>query len=172
MYQILLIQPQQGAQISINRKCGLKGGPILSTILMIITATTGTIIFIEVGYVGSPISQIQTEWIITSNLLNIEWTQVFDSQTASMQIPVLYISAQVQQYSQNYMSTDPHISRFFSYLDLICPKHRECSHYHTDNQYNHRDAIYFHDLKIYVLIIIYIFKIIPLRYNLRHRNTN
>ena len=119
MYQIILVQPQQSAFISVNRKCGLKGGPLQSTIQMIITTQQGTIIWIEVGYGGSPVSVIQTEWIITSNLLNIEWTQVFDSQTASMQIPVLYISALVQQYSQNYMSTDPHISRFFSYLSIF-----------------------------------------------------
>ena len=119
MYQIILVLPQQSAFISVNRKCGLKGGPLQSTIQMIITTQQGTIIWIEVGYGGSPVSVIQTEWIITSNLLNIEWTQVFDSQTASMQIPVLYISALVQQYSQNYMSTDPHISRFFSYLSIF-----------------------------------------------------
>ena len=78
-----------------------------------------TIIFIEVIYGGTPISQKQTEWIITSNQINIEWAQVYDSQTVSMQIPVLYISTQVQQYSYSYMSGDPHISRFFSYLSIF-----------------------------------------------------
>lgn len=86
---------------------------------MICTGQLGTGIWIEVGYNGSPLSQTQAEWVLTSNLLNIEWIQIFDSQTASMQIPILYVSALVQQYSQNYMSTDPHISRFFSYLSIF-----------------------------------------------------
>lgn len=119
MYQTIQIQPQQGAQISVNRKCGYKGGPILSTIGMLITAQQATIIWIEVGFGGSSVSQIIIDWQVTSNQLNIEWAQIFDSQTAAMQIPVLYISGQVQQYSQGYMETDPHKSRFFSYLSLF-----------------------------------------------------
>ena len=119
MYILQQVQPQQGAFVSINRKNGRKGGPRQSAIQMVLTAQIGTGIWVEVGYSGSPISQTQTDWIITSNQLKIEWTQVFDSQTASMQIPVLFVSAQVQLYSQEYMSGDPHISRFFSYLSIF-----------------------------------------------------
>lgn len=119
MYILQQILPLQGALLSVNRKNGKGGGPRQSAIQMVLTAQMGTGIWVEVGYSGSPISQTQTDWIITSNQLNVGWTQVFDSQTASMQIPVLFVSAQVQQYSQEYMSKDPHISRFFSYLSIF-----------------------------------------------------
>lgn len=119
MYLTIQIQPQLGATLSVNRKCGLQGGPIQSTIQMIITATQATIVWFEVGQGGSPVTQVISDWIVTSDQLNIQWTQTYDSQTSAMQIPVLYVSAQVQQYSQGYMSTDPHKPRFFSYLSLF-----------------------------------------------------
>lgn len=119
MYIIILIQPLLSTFISLNRKSGRYGGTYQSTIIMIITTTLSTIIWVEVGYGNSPISQSQSDWIITSSQINIEWNFIFDNLTASMQIPVLYISSQVQQYSLSYMSNDPHISRFFSYLSIF-----------------------------------------------------
>lgn len=118
MYQTLIIQPFLGAIQSNNRKTGQKGGPIQSTISMIQTAIIGTIIWIEVSYGGSPVTIKQIEWI-GDGYQNIEWSQMYDSQTSSMLQPVLYVSAQVQQYSQGYMEGDPHKSRFFSYLSLF-----------------------------------------------------
>lgn len=119
MYILQQLQPQQSAQISINRKNGRIGGPNQSIIMMIITTQQGTQIWIEVSQMESSVSQFQTDWIITSNQLKIEWSQIFDSQTSSMQIPILYISTLVQQYSKSYMSEDPYISRFFSYLSIF-----------------------------------------------------
>lgn len=107
-----------GAIQSNNRKTGQIGGPIQSTITMIITAIIGTQIWIEVSYGGSPVTIKQIEWI-GNGYQNIEWSQMYDSQTSSMLQPVLYVSAQVQQYSQGYMEGDPHRSRFFSYLSLF-----------------------------------------------------
>lgn len=118
MYQTLIIQPFLGACQSNNRKTGNKGGPILSTIIMIQTAIIGTMIWIEVSYGGSSVTIKQIEWI-SSGYQNIEWSQMYDSQTSSMLQPVLYVSAMVQQYSQEYMSSDPHKTRFFSYLSLF-----------------------------------------------------
>jgi NADH-ubiquinone oxidoreductase chain 5 len=40
----------------------------------------------------------------------------------SMLIPVLIISSLVHIYSISYMSNDPHIQRFFSYLILFTSK--------------------------------------------------
>ncbi len=118
MYQTIQIQPQLGGLLSINRKCGQRGGPIQSFFTMQITAILGTQIWIEVTQGGSPVSQVITEWIVGNNQ-KIEWGQNFDSQTGSMLIPILYISTQVQQYSQGYMGSDPHLPRFFSYQSLF-----------------------------------------------------
>ena len=118
MYIIIQIQPQLGGIQSINRKAGYKGGPIQSFVTMQITAMQGTQIWIEVTQGGSPVSQVIIEWI-QNNQYKIEWGQNYDSQTGSMQIPVLYISTLVQLYSQGYMSSDPHLPRFFSYQSLF-----------------------------------------------------
>lgn len=120
MYQVIQIQPQLGGLLSINRKCGYYGigGPIQSFLTMQITAILGTQIWIEITQSGAPVSQILTEWIV-GNYQKIEWGQNFDSQTSSMLIPVLYISTQVQQYSQGYMGSDPHLPRFFSYQSIF-----------------------------------------------------
>jgi len=37
-----------------------------------------------------------------------------------MMIPVIYVSALVHVYSMGYMSNDPYVPRFFSYLSLFC----------------------------------------------------
>ena len=119
MYFIIQCSPLQSGLFTINRKNGQIGGPILSTIVIIITTLQGFLVWLEVGFGGSSIGLTLADWITTSSILNIEWDQVFDSQTAAMQIPVLSISSQVQQYSLEYMSGDPHRQRFFSYLSLF-----------------------------------------------------
>lgn len=118
MYLSILFLPLCGSLLATNRKNGDKGGPILSIICMLLATFLATIAFWEVGLNGSTISIKQGYWI-KSNYLNIEWSLLFDSQTVSMFIPVLYLSSLVQIYSLGYMDGDPHQSRFFSYLSLF-----------------------------------------------------
>jgi len=56
---------------------------------------------------------------IESNSLFVSWGFLFDSLTATMLIVVTVISVLVHLYSANYMSEDPHIPRFMSYLSLF-----------------------------------------------------
>lgn len=44
---------------------------------------------------------------------------MFDSLTVSMLLAVLIVSALVHIFSIDYMSTDPHNQRFFSYLSIF-----------------------------------------------------
>lgn len=44
---------------------------------------------------------------------------MFDSLTATMLIVVTFISSLVHLYSSGYMSEDPHLPRFMSYLSLF-----------------------------------------------------
>ncbi len=118
MYQTIQVQPQLSGLLSINRKCGYNGGPKQSFLIMQITAILGTQIWIEVTQGGAPVSIYLTDWIV-GNYQKITWSQNFDSLTSSMLIPVLYISTLVQQYSQGYMGSDPHLPRFFSYQSLF-----------------------------------------------------
>ena len=56
---------------------------------------------------------------INSQLLNVDWGFLFDSLTVMMCCIVSFISFLVHIYSTEYMSHDPHISRFMSYLSLF-----------------------------------------------------
>lgn len=44
---------------------------------------------------------------------------MFDSVTMSMLIMISTVSSVVHIYGSNYMSSDPHLSRFMSYLSLF-----------------------------------------------------
>ena len=114
MYQTIQIQPLLGGIIGINRNNGRQIGPILSIISIVSTMFLGFICLFEVGIYESPVIQKQGYWY--DGIFSVEWSFVFDVQSVSMFIPVMQISSQVQIYSQSYMSEDPHISRFFSYL--------------------------------------------------------
>jgi NADH-ubiquinone oxidoreductase chain 5 len=56
---------------------------------------------------------------INNDLLNIGWIFLIDSLTLAMLIVVCGVSFFVHLYSIDYMSNDPHISRFMSYLSLF-----------------------------------------------------
>ncbi len=59
-----------------------------------------------------------TTWI-NSGLFNCNWSFLFDTLTMVMLIVVTSISTLVHLYSSQYMSSDPHLSRFMSYLSLF-----------------------------------------------------
>lgn len=59
-----------------------------------------------------------TSWINTTTI-KISWAFIFDSLTAMMLIVVTSISTCVHIYSLEYMSEDPHLPRFISYLSLF-----------------------------------------------------
>nr|YP_010117992.1 NADH dehydrogenase subunit 5 [Phytophthora captiosa]QPN54003.1 NADH dehydrogenase subunit 5 [Phytophthora captiosa] len=56
---------------------------------------------------------------INSGLFNCNWCFLFDSLTMIMLIVITSISTLVHLYSSQYMATDPHLSRFMSYLSLF-----------------------------------------------------
>ena len=74
--------------------------------------------FFEVGLNSIPSALEVFRWIDCESL-NIGWEFYYDSLTVSMLIPVLIVSCLVHMYSIGYMSEDPHIQRFFSYLSLF-----------------------------------------------------
>ena len=56
---------------------------------------------------------------IDSGLFYCNWAFTFDTLTAVMLVVVTGISTLVHYYSSEYMSEDPHLSRFMSYLSLF-----------------------------------------------------
>ena len=120
MYLSIIILPLLGSIVSgfFGRKVGVRGAQIITSLSVIITTILAIITFFEVGFNNIPVSINLFRWI-DSEWFNIIWGFQFDSLTVSMLIPVLIISSLVHIYSISYMSNDPHVQRFFSYLSLF-----------------------------------------------------
>jgi len=120
MYLSIIILPLLGSIVAgfFGRKVGVHGAQFITCSSVIITTILAVIAFFEVGFNNIPVSIELFRWI-DSEWFNIIWGFEFDSLTVSMLIPVLVISSLVHIYSISYMSNDPHIQRFFSYLSLF-----------------------------------------------------
>ena len=118
MYLSLIFLPFFGAFIASNRWNGQKYGPLLSIFNMGFTLFLTLIAFYELAFSGSVVTIELGNWI-EYEILKIDWSFTFDTLTISMFIPIIFISFLVQLYSFNYMSNDPHIIRFYSYLSLF-----------------------------------------------------
>jgi NADH-ubiquinone oxidoreductase chain 5 len=120
MYLTLIILPLFGSIVSgfLGRKVGVTGAHIITCSCLIISAILAVVAFYEVGLCGSPVSINLISWI-DSELLDISWGFMFDSLTVSMLLAVLVVSALVHIFSVDYMSSDPHNQRFFSYLSMF-----------------------------------------------------
>src|SRR5690606_14335525 len=84
---------------------------ILSSILI-------SIAYYEVGLSGSEVSINLGSWI-ESEIMNIRWEFYFDQLTVSLGLAVIYCSTLIHIYTIDYLSTDPHNQRFFSYLSAF-----------------------------------------------------
>jgi NADH-ubiquinone oxidoreductase chain 5 len=120
MYLTIIILPLIGSIVSgfFGRKVGVKGAQLITSLSIIITTIIAIILFFEVGFNSIPTTIELFRWIDSESLYVI-WGFNFDSLTVSMLLPVLIISSLVHIYSISYMSNDPHIQRFFSYLSLF-----------------------------------------------------
>lgn len=120
MYLILIFLPLLSSIIAgmFGRFIGSLGASILTVSCLIFTFFISVFIFYEVGLSGSPVFLKLICWI-DSELFNIDWGFLFDSLTVIMCCVVSFISCLVHLYSTEYMSHDPHLPRFMSYLSLF-----------------------------------------------------
>ena len=120
MYLSIIILPLLGSMVSgfFGRKVGVNGAQFITSLSVIVTTLLAITAFFEVGFNNIPVSIELFRWI-DSEWFNITWGFEFDSLTVAMLIPVLIISSLVHIYSISYMSNDPHVQRFFSYLSLF-----------------------------------------------------
>nr|YP_010697849.1 NADH dehydrogenase subunit 5 [Phellinidium ferrugineofuscum]WCF76810.1 NADH dehydrogenase subunit 5 [Phellinidium ferrugineofuscum] len=120
MYLSIIFLPFLGSLVSglMGRKVGVTGAHFITCACLILASLLATISFYEVGICGSPVSINLINWV-DSEFLSISWEFLFDQLTVSMFIPVLYISSLIHIYSIDYLSSDPHNQRFFSYLSLF-----------------------------------------------------
>ena len=120
MYLSILILPFLGSFVSgfMGRKIGINGAHFITCTCLILSSVIATIAFFEIGLCGSPVSINLFSWI-DSEILSVSWEFVFEQVTISLGIAVLYCSTLIHIYSTDYLSTDPHQQRFFSYLSLF-----------------------------------------------------
>ena len=120
MYLTILIFPLLGSISAgfLGRKIGVTGSHIITCSCLIISSILITLAFYEVCLCGSPVTIVLFNWI-DSEFMSISWEFLFDQLTVSLSLAVLYCSTLIHIYSVDYLSTDPHQQRFFSYLSLF-----------------------------------------------------
>ena len=101
-----------------GRHIGPKGAAIVTTGCLIISFFLSLFAFYEVGLMGSFVYVRLATWV-SSEVLLINWGFMFDSLTVVMCVVVTFVSSLVHLYSIEYMSHDPHLPRFMSYLSLF-----------------------------------------------------
>lgn len=101
-----------------GKSLGDRFAQVISSALMVSSAAFSIIVFQDV-VISKTIYQIHLlDWIKIANL-QTDWTLYVDAVTAVMLLVVTSVSAVVHLYSIGYMSEDPSIPRFMSYLSLF-----------------------------------------------------
>jgi NADH-ubiquinone oxidoreductase chain 5 len=120
MYLILVFLPLFSSISAglFGRYLGPKGASITTVICLSVTFLCSGFAFYEVALIGSPVYIKLMPWM-NSELLNVDWGFLFDSLTVTMCCIVTFVSSLVHLYSTEYMSHDPHLPRFMSYLSLF-----------------------------------------------------
>lgn len=120
MYFLILILPIFSAFISgfFAKWLGNLGNSFLSIVILFITWLLSLYIFYEITISQAIISIKIYEWILI-DIISIYFGLYFDSLTSTMIVVICTISGIVHLYSTSYMSHDPYLSRFLSYLSLF-----------------------------------------------------
>jgi NADH-ubiquinone oxidoreductase chain 5 len=120
MYLSIIILPLLGSIVSsfLGRKVGVTGAKFITCTCLLLSSFLMTIAFYEVGICGSPVTINLGSWL-DSELMSISWDFYFDQLTVSLGIAVLYCSSLIHIYTIDYLASDPHNQRFFSYLSAF-----------------------------------------------------
>jgi NADH-ubiquinone oxidoreductase chain 5 len=120
MYLSIIILPLLGSIVTgfMGRKVGVTGAHIISCTCLFLSSLLMTVAFYEVGICGSPVTINLGSWV-DSEIMSISWEFFFDQLTVSLGLAVLYCSTLIHIYSIDYLSSDPHNQRFFSYLSAF-----------------------------------------------------
>jgi NADH-ubiquinone oxidoreductase chain 5 len=120
MYLLIIILPFFGSVAAglFGRHLGPKGSTIITVSCLFLAFLCSFFAFYEVSLLGCFVYVKLISWI-DSELLNVDWGFLFDTLTTVMCCVVTFISTLVHFYSIEYMSGDPHLSRFMSYLSFF-----------------------------------------------------
>ena len=101
-----------------GKQLGSWGSSIITTSCLFLSLIFSLFAFYEVALLDCFVYIKLATWI-NSEVLHVDWGFMFDSLTVTMCVVVTFISTLVHLYSTEYMSHDPHLSRFMSYLSLF-----------------------------------------------------
>jgi NADH-quinone oxidoreductase subunit L len=120
MYVAAIFLPLLGSIVAglFGRFIGDRGAQIVTCTLLGVSAFSSALIFKEVAIDGNFVTIQLMHWI-QSGTMDVSWALKFDTLTAVMMIVVTWVSFMVHVYSVGYMSHDPSIPRFMSYLSLF-----------------------------------------------------
>jgi NADH-ubiquinone oxidoreductase chain 5 len=120
MYLLLVFLSFLGSCLAglFGRYLGSHGAAFMTTSCLFFSFLLSIGVFFEVGLSECPTYIKIAPWIY-SETMSIDWGFLFDSLTATMCVIVTFISFLVHLYSIEYMSHDPHLPRFMSYLSLF-----------------------------------------------------
>lgn len=99
-------------------RLGGKGSCIITIWCVYLATLFSEMVFFNTFFFNKTYKLILGDWIVLDNT-TIFWNFCFDNVTSSMLIVVTFISFFVHVYSSDYMSLDPHLPRFVSYLSLF-----------------------------------------------------
>ena len=120
MYLLLIFLPLLGSVCAgfFGRYLGMRGASLITILFLLTTFLFSTIAFYEVALSGTPCSVKVLDWF-SCEMLDASWSFYFDSLSVVMLIVITSVSSLVHIYSYSYMSEDPHLPRFMSYLSIF-----------------------------------------------------
>ncbi len=120
MYSLVLIFPILGSILSglFGKYFGRSGSAFLSTLGLFLTMLIGFVLFYEICICQSIVSLKLYNWFLL-DLYSVEIGLFYDTVSVTMIVVITIISFFVHLYSTAYMSHDPHLSRFMSYLSFF-----------------------------------------------------
>ena len=101
-----------------GNQLGNRISQFITVVPMVISAILSCVILYLFGFEGQQYTVELFTWFEIGDL-KVDWSLRFDTLTAVMVFVVTVVSAMVHIYSIGYMSHDPHIPRFMSYLSLF-----------------------------------------------------
>ncbi|HUA56064.1 MAG TPA: NADH-quinone oxidoreductase subunit L [Candidatus Sulfotelmatobacter sp.] len=120
MYAAIVFLPLAGAIIAglFGRLIGDRASQLVTCGAMALAAALGIVLFVDVALGGANRTVDLSNWI-SSGSFEVAWALRFDTLSAVMVSMVALVSACIHVYSIGYMSHDPSIPRFMSYLSLF-----------------------------------------------------
>lgn len=120
MYLALVFSPLLGSLCGgfLGRYLGYRGAGCVTTGSVLFSAICSFFAFYEVALSGNIVSIPLLPWFF-SELFDGGWGLYFDTLTVVMAVVVTCVSSLVHIYGFSYMSHDPHIPRFMSYLSIF-----------------------------------------------------